>query len=151
MKKASLLLSVTVLATLSSVAQAEPKVDVQSIDRQTARVSVHPQVRQRSPQVRETLLRAVSQETLRRGYDWFDLSAVVEITPEHARGASSMERPDNMVSMSGPYLYMAMSAAPSLPTQGSETGLDALVTFGRGAKPDLATAADARTLLANLR
>ncbi|MDR6625382.1 hypothetical protein [Caulobacter segnis] len=137
------------LTLLSGVAQAAPTIDVQSTDPRMARVTVQGRSGEGFPELREAFLRAVSEETLRRGCDWFDIRSASDTTRQRTR-AWDMQRPDNMIAATSPYMLMAMSSRPANPPGASEPGVATLVTFGKGRKPDVATAADARAVLAKL-
>ena len=148
------ILAATALVGVSSVAHAGPKADIQSIDAATARIAVQPRTGQKFAEMRKAYLRAASEETLRRGYDWFELGYVVDTTRQRDIEVPVMERSVSGSGSSGPYLTAFMGTStvvPPIPTRVFEPGVDTLVRFGKGARPDRATAADARATLAALK
>jgi hypothetical protein len=154
MRSITIALAAISLAGVGSAAFAGPKVNIQSIDAETARVTVAPQAGQKFPEMRAAFLLATSEEALRRGYDWFDLRQVVDITRQRDVSAPITYRPVTGSGTSGVYRVTVSAAVlvlPPAPTRVFEPGVDALVAFGKGPKPDVATAADARATLERFR
>ncbi|MDR6625381.1 hypothetical protein [Caulobacter segnis] len=153
MRSITIALAAISLAGVGSAAFAAPKVSIQSIDAETARVTVAPQAGQKFPQVRAAFLRATSEEALRRGYDWFDLRYVADTTRQRDVTPPLFYRSMTGSASSGIYTVTISGDAmlvPPAPTRVFEPGVDALVTFGKGPKPDKATTADARAVLDEL-
>jgi hypothetical protein len=141
------------LATATATAAyAGDQAKVESIDPTTVRISVPPQKGLKLDKMRVIFLRAASQETLDRGYEWFQIVEVVDNSRQR-----TVERPgmNSAVSSAGggytPLRSGLMITAGPEKMQVVDSGVIAVVTFGKGQRPENANVADAREMLAKLR
>ncbi|MDR6625380.1 hypothetical protein [Caulobacter segnis] len=139
------------LAT-ATAAYAGVQAKVESIDPATVRISVPPEKGLKLDKMRAIFLRAASQEALDRGYEWFQIIEVVDNSRQR-----TVERPgmNSAVSSAGggytPLRSGLMLTAGPEKVQVVDSGVIAVVTFGRGQRPENANVADAREMLAKLR
>lgn len=142
------------LAATPALAGSKAKVEV--VDASTLRVSAAPKPGVKFAAMRETLLRTACEETLRRGYEWFDLSDVVDLTRERTVDLRPPEVAGSMLvpaSSGGLRLITGTAVGPNFGGQEVrliEPGAAATIRMGKGARPEGASVVDARELLASL-
>ena len=134
------------LTATSALAASNAKIEV--VDTSTLRVSAAPKAGVKFAKMRANLLRAASQETLRRGYDWFEVTDVVDLTRERHVGVMQADFP-TFAGTARPLLLTGIRFTNEV--RMVEPGATATVHMGKGPRPDSETSVDARAMLASLR
>jgi len=155
MRTVAFVVSALILGAVATPSLAASNVKVEVVDASTLRVSAPPKAGVKFAKMRANLLRTASEETLRRGYAWFDLGVVEDLSRE--RKVSNLET-DFPVSAPG-----SSATGPTLTVGNSfpkysggvitlvEPGAAATILMGNGPRPDSETAVDAKMMLASLR
>lgn len=152
MRYAAFAVAVFALAATPAFA-GSAKVEV--LDAATLRVSAPPKAGVKFAKMRASLLRTAAQETLDRGYDWFDLTEVVDLSRERSVDLLTPDYPSTAIGISYTGLVLVnVTPGPSF-SGGSvhlvEPGASATIRMGKGPRPEGATIVDARQMLKSLR
>ncbi|MBO9711018.1 MAG: hypothetical protein J7521_22695 [Caulobacter sp.] len=148
-------LAIAVLAVAATPALAASNTKVEVVDAATIRVSALPKAGVKFAKMRADLLGAAAHETLDRGYDWFELADVVDLSRERSLPALQTDAPMSGFGVSNGSIYQ--STGSSFPRYGGagasivEPGAAATIRMGKGAHPRGDNIVDARAMLASLK
>ena len=140
------------LAIAATPALAASNAKIEVVDATTLRVSTAPKAGVKFEKMRANLLRAASEETLRRGYDWFEVTDVVDLTRERDVPVIQAALP-TFTGTSQPLLAAGgrFNGSSDNQIRVAEPGAAATILMGNGPRPDSETAVDAKMMLASLR
>jgi len=143
------------LALAATPVLAASNVQVEVIDASTLRISTPPKAGVKLNKMRNALMRAASEETLRRGYEWFDLAQVEDTSRERDFSNLQVNFPASSAGSSptGQTLVVGetFQKFSGGPLTVIEPGAVATIRMGNGPRPDVETAVDARAMLTSLR
>jgi hypothetical protein len=154
MRTVTFVVSALILCGAASPSMAASNVNVEVVDAATLRVTAAPKAGVKFAKMRANLLRAASEETLRRGYAWFDLGDVVDLTRERDLTVMKADFPSSSIG----YSYgkpMLMTGNTLVDYSGGqvhlvEPGAAATIRMGNGPLPDSRTVVEAKAMLASL-
>ncbi|MFZ0269220.1 hypothetical protein [Caulobacter sp.] len=156
MRTVALVVSALILGAVATPSLAASYVKVEVIDASTLRVSAPPKAGVKFDKMRANLLRAASEETLRRGYAWFDLGEVADLTRERDVTIMKASFPASANALSPDGKVMLATGNTVVDENGGsvhliEPGAAATIHMGNGLRPDSATTVDAQQMLQSLR
>ena len=156
MRTVAFVVSALILGAVATPSLAASNVKVETIDAATLRVVAQPKAGVKFAKMRANLLRTASEETLRRGYAWFDVAEVVDLTRERDVTIMKASFPTSANGVSPDGKAMLTTGNTAVDENGGqvhliEPGAVATIRMGNGPRPGSETAVDAQQMLQSLR